>query len=226
MENVIPKGHKPGCGCFACKLHRERAAKPVLVKEEDEPITDEYDEVGQELEDYVEYVAHKMWEVIRECDKIKNHPYSWPLHQISEHVVNRLDMDGTVQWVEDVFEGEIYEFIDWLDQALAGMELLLRAGKGQPAPRVCEEPVLSYLRSSNRPRHLTEILGMLAEKENIYLDRGRLSSFLSTLQDKDLTRNTICPVRWAPGYTIERGYWWADDEDPQQLCLNWDVEKE
>lgn len=171
----------------------------------------------EELVDYVDYITPKMWRVLCACKG--GHPYFWPIHDLYHHVETCVDEGGIGEWVDDALDGDVEDFVGWLDQTLAAMELLLRAGKGLPAPKPVKRSILIYLRESNRPRQLTEILGMLAEKKDVYLDRGRLSSMLSVMKSQGLVRYAWCPVR--DRSPTETGYWWADSDDPQQLCFEW-----
>jgi hypothetical protein len=222
------KKHRSGCKCFICRSERRhedyQTTRTKAVVFDPDPLDyvlgprDSLEQVItlRELEDYVDYIAHQMWDILGKCKP--DNPYYWPLHQIYENVELSLDMDGIEGWIRDSFEWDVETFVSWLDESLAAMHLLLRAGKGAPSPLVCKKPILDYLRESNRPRHLTEILGMLAEKEDIYLDRGRLSAFLSTMKAQGLVRYAMCPVSCSSAY-IERGYWLATAEEPKQLTL-------
>lgn len=171
----------------------------------------------EELEDYIDWALFKMWGILCECQG--GHPYFWPVHNLYQHIEESTE-HGIREFIDDVFDGEADGFVPWFEETIAGMELLLRAGKGLAVPRVCEKPIVDYLRRSNRPRHLTEMLGMLAEEHGIYLDRARLGSHLSNWQKVGLVKNRMCPV--IGGRTLERGYWWAEDEsDLCQLSFSW-----
>lgn len=170
---------------------------------------------NEDLKDFVEHISLKMWNILWQCKS--GHPYYWAIHNMYGWVENLLDYGGIDAFLRDVFGLEEDELIVFLEETLAGMELLLNAGRGG-SPLSCKKAILRYLRRSDRPRHLTEIGGMLLHEEGTYIDNARLSAALSNWREQEGLYNKSWFGLSEP---MQRGYWWTKAEK-QQTELQFD----